>query len=67
MLLAKDRFPTEKFIPVSTEKSRAARERLSKNRLIQKYYRIKSAYIHDEEEVRQYAGLLPPVSTALAL
>ena len=62
LFTAQDRFPSSNFPPVSTERSRAARNRLTKNRLILKYHRLKSAYVHNEEEVKQNAGLLPPVS-----
>ena len=60
-ILAKDRFPSNQFTPLSTEKSRAVRDRMTKNRLIHKYHRVQSAYVHNEDDVKQNAGLLPPV------
>ncbi|CAK8683242.1 unnamed protein product [Clavelina lepadiformis] len=59
MYNARGRFPDDSFMPISTESSRAIRQRLVRNRLINKYHRTKSAYVRDETDVKTYYGFLP--------
>nr|XP_018673256.1 F-box/WD repeat-containing protein 7 isoform X1 [Ciona intestinalis]XP_026696631.1 F-box/WD repeat-containing protein 7 isoform X1 [Ciona intestinalis]XP_026696633.1 F-box/WD repeat-containing protein 7 isoform X1 [Ciona intestinalis] len=63
MYSASERFPSEQFTPISTEISRATRQRLTKNRMIQRFHRTKSAYIRTEEDVMSRNHLLPPIES----
>lgn len=61
LLAALERYPSETFTPLSTEVTRSTRQRLTKNRTIQRYHRAKSVYLRNEQEVKTQFGLLPKV------
>ena len=58
---AQERFPGALFSPLSTEASRTTRQRLARNRTIQRFHRTRSVYLRNERDVKLQFGLLPEV------
>ena len=62
-----EKFPDVKFTPISSENSRATRQRLTTNRLINRFHRKKSAYMRNENDVERLVSLATQVIAMLLI
>ena len=61
LCLGEEKYPDVEFTPLSSENSRLTRQRLTTNRLINRFHRKKSAYVRNESDVERLVTIASQV------